>query len=288
MMDHEYDTMRAVEDRHWWYRALGDMVVRDLRRMGLAHPNFKILDAGCGTGGMLERLRRHFPGALLQGMDFSPKAVASTRARGFPEVREANVNQLPFETASMDVIISLDVLYHQAVDEPLALAGCHRVLKPGGTLILNLPAYHLLRGRHDLAVFGVRRYRPAPLRALLTKAGFEVATLHAWNLWLFPPLLLHRHLSRFSGASDPCGIRGDLKMPPPLINTLLTLCGALDTRLTRLLRNPLGTSLYAIARRANFSLSHQRNPTEPVRDGSAEAGVPNRIGPAGSGSGVDD
>ena len=249
MMEDEYDTMRAVEDQHWWYHALGEMVVRDLRKIVLANPDLRILDVGCGTGGMLDRLRKHYPSSHLQGIDFFPKAVAFTQARGFPEVREANANQLPFDTASMDVIISLDVLYHKAVDQTLTLSGCQRVLKPGGVLILNLPAYDILRGQHDIAVSGARRYRPATLRALLLRSGFEVATLHAWNSWLFLPMLFHRQMSRFFQASDHANIRGDLKLPSPLINNVLAHCCRLDTKLSRLLRIPLGPSLYAIARR---------------------------------------
>lgn len=249
MLDHEYATMRQVEDHHWWYRTLRNMVVREVRPLVAAAPGLHILDAGCGTGGMLHRLREACPTAILHAIDYAPAAVASTRARGFPGVEEGSINQLPFDPASMDMILCLDVLYHAAVDEQLALAGCHRVLKPGGTLVLNLPAYAVLRGRHDEAVSGVRRYRPARLRALLTGAGFEVITVHAWNAWLFFPMLVLRQWSRHRRPAQPAGAAGDLTLTSPALNPLLAPLGALDTRLSRWLGNPLGTSLYAIARR---------------------------------------
>lgn len=249
MQEHEYRTMGEVETRHWWYRALRDMVVRDLKPLMTPGAGFNMLDAGCGTGGMLERLQAAFPQASLHGIDFSATAASWTKSRGFLQVTQASINDLPFPPASMDAVISLDVLYHAAVDQNRALAECHRVLKHGGTLILNLPAYDALRGRHDVAVAGVRRYRPGQLRELLVHAGFDVITRHAWNSWLFLPLLLRRQLSRRHAESPTGPTKGDLAPPSPWINALLAPVCALDTRMSRLLRNPLGTSLYVIARR---------------------------------------
>jgi SAM-dependent methyltransferase len=249
MLDREYGVMREVEDHHWWYGTLRDMVLRDLRPLLSALPEASILDAGCGTGGMLSRLRDTFPQARLSGIDFSPSAVAMTTARGFSGISQGSINDLPFQDASADIIISLDVLYHEGVDEAAALSGCRRVLKPGGTLILNLPAYDALRGTHDFAVSGVRRYRPAGLRRLLESAGFSVTALHAWNLWLFFPILLARQLSRFRTVREPSLTHGDLRPTPSWLRALLVPLCTLDTQITRRIRSPLGTSLYAIARR---------------------------------------
>ena len=248
MRPHEYDTMRGVEDQHWWYRALRDMVVRDLRPLLKEQADAAILDAGCGTGGMLQRLREAFPAARLSGVDFSAAAVARTTARGFSGICQGSINDLPFSNASADIIISLDVLYHEGVEEAAALAACRRVLKPGGTLILNLPAYDALRGSHDLAVSGVRRYRPVALRRLLESAGFTVTALHAWNGWLFFPILLARQLSRLRPVRQSSQIQGDLRPSPPWLHALLGPICALDTRLSRRLRSPLGTSIYVLAR----------------------------------------
>ena len=247
MPEREYDLMRQVEDVYWWYRVLRRTVAADVGELAGARAA-DILDAGCGTGGMMDALRQTRAALRLTGLDFSPQAVEITRRRGFENVHVGSVDALPMAAASHDGIVSLDVLYFEGVDEPRAVAEFHRVLRPGGFLILNLPAFDFLRGEHDVAVRGVRRYTPSGVRNLLTRGGFEVARSHCWNAWLFPPIALWRVLSRLR-ARPAAEARSDLSLLPAPVNSLLLACARADMALCRALRSPLGTSVYAVARK---------------------------------------
>ena len=133
--------------------------------------NFKLLDAGCGSGGMLARLREKFPRAKFVGFDVSEHALALTMARKLDvQFVQGSVNQLPFADGEFDVVLSLDVIYHQAVDDREALREMRRVLRDDGFLIVNVPAFEFLRGGHDIAVNTARRYTRPQLAQLLEES----------------------------------------------------------------------------------------------------------------------
>ena len=127
-----------------------------------------------------------------------------------------------------------------------------RVLRPGGLLVLNLPAFDGLRGSHDVAVSGARRYGVAQVRTLLELASFTVEIIHYWNAWLFFPLLAWRRLSRMKKETAAAG-ESDLNLTPRWMNSLLAGMGKLDAGLCRELRVPFGSSVFAVARKAKRS-----------------------------------
>ncbi|MBN8421284.1 MAG: class I SAM-dependent methyltransferase [Verrucomicrobia bacterium] len=246
----EYDLMRAVEDHHWWYAVLHRLVQETLA--GRLPPHARLLDAGCGTGGMLEFLQARMGGLELTGVDAAEDAVRHCHQRGLGAVRSGSVEALEFEDAAFDAVLSLDVLYHAGVDEEKALAEMRRVLRPEGLLVVNLPAFERLRGSHDVAVSGVRRYVSCQVRSLLEHASFEVVMIQYWNAWLFLPLLVWRRMSR-TKAGQGTESRSDLKLPPAWLNSLLAGFGRLDAGLCRELHLPFGSSVFAIARKTNHS-----------------------------------
>ncbi len=251
MLDHEYDTMRTVEDHHWWYDALRAYVVREVKRLVGRQASAHILDAGCGTGGTLDALRTanshgHWQ---LDGIDISPLAVEHTHARGFTEVVLASLDAMPFASASMDAVVSLDVLYHEQIDEAKSLAEIARVLRPGGYAVINLPAFDSLRGSHDDAVSGVRRYTAARLRVMLEQQGLRVEVLHYWNAWLFFPVLLWRQLSRWCKQDALAATESDLGMLPHWLNTCVSFLTQLDMGVAKAFGLPFGTSVFAVARK---------------------------------------
>lgn len=241
----EYERMRAVEDRHWWYAVLRWQVLRVLTgRLGAGG---RILDAGCGTGGMMERLRQARRGWEAHGIDQSPAAVACCRGRGLANVKEGDVGCLPYEDTVFDAVLCLDVLYHAGVQPDAALREMLRVLRPGGVLVVNLPAFEVLRGSHDVAVCGVRRYSACHVRKWEQTHTLALAMTHYWNAWLFLPLLIRRQWSRRALASSPVSPASDVALPPRWMNSLLTLLGKMDAWACRIFRLPFGTSLLAVA-----------------------------------------
>lgn len=249
MLDHEYETMRQVEDAYWWYRVLRTVTVREVTTCVGGRAGLSLLDAGCGTGGTMEALRQMQEAPALHGIDISPLAVDFTRSRGFEKVAAGSIDVLPFADHSFDVVVSLDVLYHEGLDEQKAVQEFFRVLKPGGFLILNLPAFDVLSGSHDIAVGGVRRYTSAQVSEMMQRNGFEMTRIQYWNAWLFLPILLWRQLSRrWVGRGDQ-DAKSDLQPMHPRLAQLLTKIGLLDFKICRALRIPFGTSVFSVAQK---------------------------------------
>lgn len=245
MEPQEYDLMDRVEGEMWWYRALHARVVSSLDRFpGLVER--PLLDAGCGTGGLLARLAAAFPGRELVGVDVAPEAVRHAQ-RKVPAARVivGSVSALPFAQGFFGAIVSCDVLCHRLVDERAALAELHRVLAPGGMLVLNLPAHEWLRSAHDERVHNARRYTQRSLRPLLERTGFVVRDLRHWNALLLPLMVLQRKvLARAEGA------RSDVALLPPPIEAMFRAVTGVEGMLARLgVRFPAGGSLLAVAER---------------------------------------
>lgn len=242
----EYDTMARVEDSYWWYRGLRGLVARTLRRELAGRRPARILDDGCGTGGGMATLAAAFPGTVIVGADLARPAVGYSRRRGAGLVCQASANRLPFRDGAFDAVVIADVLNVAAVDDRAALGEAHRVLRPGGVLVANVPAFEWLRGAHDAAVHTARRYRRDQLGRLLTTAGFEVRRLTYWNTLLLPLALVVRRLRSGRGAGD-ARPRSDLIPLPRELNWLLTNVVVADTWLSARVRLPLGMSLFGVA-----------------------------------------
>jgi SAM-dependent methyltransferase len=239
MESREYDVMRALEDSHWWYRSLRSLV---LGRIGEAG---RILDAGCGTGGMMDALR----GRDAVGIDFSESALSHARGRGLSRIARASAVALPFPEGSFDAVLSLDVIYHRAVpDDGAAVAECARVARPGGIVLIHVPAFACLSGAHDREVHGARRYTTGGIRRLVAAAGLEVRELTYRNLIALPFAAVRRlpgNLLR--GRREGGG--SDLRALPGWINSALTLAGRAETAFLDLSPLPAGLSVWCVARK---------------------------------------
>ncbi|HZH26026.1 MAG TPA: class I SAM-dependent methyltransferase [Azospirillaceae bacterium] len=244
MEDTEYDLMAGVEDRMWWYRAVhANLVAAHRRHAGPGRG--PILDAGCGTGGFLAHFAGADPGRPLVGLDFHPRACAYTRRKTGAAVVAGSINELPFADGSMDAIFSSDVLCHRAVDEARALAEFLRCLKPGGALVLNLPAYEWMKSVHDHRVHNARRYTRGGLKRTLRAAGFARIHCGYWNTVLFPLMVLRRKLLTSRDEAS------DVMEYPPLLNRLFLALTDLERAVMRTGASlPFGGSVLAVAVKA--------------------------------------
>jgi SAM-dependent methyltransferase len=157
------------------------------------------------------------------------------------------VHELPFSENAFDVVLSLDVLGATGLDDSLAMHEAHRVLRPGGRLILNVAALEFLKGAHDCAVDVDRRYSQQQLRVLLEGAHFHVERLSYWNATFTPPIALVRWLSRARSRTDKP--RSDFRALPPFLNSIFLRVAALELSASRHVSLPFGTSLFAVARK---------------------------------------
>ncbi|MBI3884782.1 MAG: class I SAM-dependent methyltransferase [Opitutae bacterium] len=189
----EYRKMAGVEDAMWYYRALHRHVARSLAENLAEHDSPAVLDAGCGTGGLLRHLHAAQPAWRLGGLDFSPLACELARERTGSEITQGSILALPFADATFDAVTSCDVVCQ--VEEPArALGEFFRVLRPGGTLVLTLPAYAWLWSYHDEEVGNRRRYSRGETAALLAAAGFAAGRGTYWNMLPLPLAILRRKL----------------------------------------------------------------------------------------------
>ena len=241
----EIDTMRSVEDELWWYRGLRRHVVNSIEP---PHAAFKLLDAGCGTGGMLGYVRARFPEAALTGMDFSERALELTGQRNLgATLVQGSTDELPFHDAQFDVVLSIDVIVLHGIDDQKALREMYRVLRPGGQLIMNLAAFDFLRGSHDTATNMARRYTRPRLARLLQNAGFKDSRMTYWNMSLMPAVAAVRWMSR-TKAQQP-NVQSDLKPVWPPLNAALAALAQTELAISRSVSLPFGTSLFAVARK---------------------------------------
>ncbi len=192
MQPDEYRKMAEVEDDMWYYRALHRHVVQALTER-LTAPDPTVLDAGCGTGGLLRSLHEARPDWKLTGLDFYPLACALARGRSGCEVVAGSIAALPFAAATFSAVVSCDVVC-QVADPAAALAEFHRCLQPGGTIVLTMPAYQWMYSYHDREVGNLRRYSRGEVNGLLQAAGFTVGRSTYWNMLPFPLAVLRRKI----------------------------------------------------------------------------------------------
>jgi SAM-dependent methyltransferase len=238
----EYLKMDAVEERMFFYRALHERLRICLDRF--APHDAAVLDAGCGTGGFLQKLQHCRPSLRLQGVDVSPTACRIAHAKTGLPVEEGSVEALPFGDEQFDAIVSADVLYMLDEAEP-ALREFRRCLRPGGVVVLNLPAYEWLRSYHDEAVGTKHRFNRRELVALLERSGFSIAFAGYWNALLFPLAVLKRKLALVRPAGS------DVKVYPAVVEAVFGAILAVEALpFRRGIPLPFGLSVLAVAHRS--------------------------------------
>lgn len=244
MKKRQYQELYELEETYWWFvgrRALArQMVERYADREGL-----RLLDAGCGTGGTLSKM---IGLGELHGFDFSPYALAFTRKRGFDLLAAGDLTAMPYREGSFDAVLSCDVLEHVEADRA-GLVEMARVLRPGGHLVLTLPAHQFLWSEHDEALDHRRRYSARQVRAMLQEAGLDVVKLSPVVTAAFLPILFFRLIQRLR-RHRPDEPKTDLRVLPRPLNNLLIGTLKLENWWLRFANLPVGTSLVAVGRKA--------------------------------------
>lgn len=236
-----YRVMYETEEAHWWFR--GRRAVLEAL-MDRADPpvGARALDAGCGTGRNLELLARY---ADAEGIDPSAQAVEFCHRRGLTEVRQGDVQDLPFEDGRFGLVWATDVLEH-VDDDSAALRELRRVTVPGAALVITVPAYRWLWSAEDDRLQHRRRYTLASLRGAAQASGWQPVFGTYFNLLLLPPIAMARKLSGDGGRRRP-----ELERTPAWLDGPLSLPLRLEARaIRRGLRLPAGVSSGLVCRRA--------------------------------------
>jgi SAM-dependent methyltransferase len=244
MDTNEYLKLAEVEDQMWYFRSLHRHVHRLAAQgvRGISNP--QVLDAGCGTGGLILRLQQQEPNWQFTGIDFSDLAckLAAHRCPGV-RIERASITELPFADASFDLLISADVICQ--VDDPhRALTEFFRCLRPGGTVVINVPAYMWMWSYHDESCQTKHRYTRPELTRMLSDAGFTRGQGTYWNCLPFPLLVLKRKVFRTKSDTS------DVRIYPAPLEVFFGACMAVEHTLTRAgLPLPFGSSVLVGARK---------------------------------------
>ncbi|MDP1027982.1 class I SAM-dependent methyltransferase [Sphingomonas sp. KR1UV-12] len=235
-----YDRMAAHDSTHWWYRARRDILADYLTRYGDLPANARILEIGCGTGHNLPMLARF---GTVEAIEIDPAARAIAAERLGRPVGAAPLPGLPgVERGAYDLVAVLDVVEH-IEDDVAALAAMKTLLKPGGKILIAVPAHQWMWSAHDVVNHHHRRYSKATLRAAITAAGLTPDKLGYFNSLLFPLAAGARLLGRLTGRDD-----SDDSPPPPLVNSLFETVFRLERHMVGRMPMAPGVSIVTLAR----------------------------------------
>jgi SAM-dependent methyltransferase len=242
-MDRDYELQtHQAEDAHWWYRGRRTVLEGVIAELRLpARP--RVLDAGCGSGRNMVELARH---GTVTGVELSDTSVALARERAVGEVISGSVLAMPFGADSFDLAVCLDVIEHLD-DDLAALVELRRVVAPGGSLLVTVPAYPWLWSGHDVINHHRRRYTRRSLQQVAERGGWEQVRTTYFNSLLLPVAIILRLLDRLNSKTTQSSL--DLWVPPQPLNWLLERpLRAEAAVITRGGRIPAGLSLLAVFR----------------------------------------
>ncbi|MBA2614788.1 MAG: class I SAM-dependent methyltransferase [Actinobacteria bacterium] len=236
-----FDDLRALEREHWWPVGRGRILLSLVERECRRRPVERLVDVGPGTGSLLEELRGLVPAAV--GVESDPTARELARSRGL-EILDGTAAELPFADGSVDLVTAFDVLEHVPDDEAAARE-LRRVLRPGGSAVVSVPAYRWLWSGHDIVHGHRRRYTKGSLVRALTAGGLTVRRSGYFNAWLLPLAAAARLGARI--LRRPA--RSDLTPVPPRLNALLLRIFLSERRRVAAGGFPAGLSVFAVADR---------------------------------------
>lgn len=236
-----FDRMAELDQDHWWFLARRRILKALITRVVRPPKKSKVLEVGCGTGHNLAMLKG-FGSVEASELDRCARAVANKRLPG--KVKCAKLPDLTmFKRNGYDLIALLDVLEH-VPDDLASLRAIHMRLKPGGALLMTVPANPWMWSAHDSAHHHFRRYTKKQLEELFLRSGLDVQLLSCFNSLLFPLIAAARLFGKITRRES-----ADDKLPSAPVNWLLEKIFGLEAALIGRIPMPFGVSLVAVVRR---------------------------------------
>lgn len=246
MQAEEFHNIYRSESDHFFYRHVHHGVVKLYKKYS-SSKNPIILDAGCGTGGLSQKLKEY---GEVVGVDINPLAEKYFKDRKMNFIR-GSITQLPFSDSRFDVCVCIDVLVHNQVEDDLhALKEVYRVLKPGGCLIVRVAAHPWLYSAHDEYVDTRQRYTKAKFLFKLREAGFKIEYVDFMGFVLIPISLAYKAATLLTPKNK---LKSGIMKVPPVLNSLIYWTLKIESNARDLVRLPWGIGLLAVARKPFIS-----------------------------------
>ena len=238
--------LATIIRRHPWWRARAALTLDLLRDLGL-QPPARVLDVGCGWGVTLEALELR--GFQAVGMDIARRTLEALDRPGRRLIEADLTRPMETDVPTHDAVLALDVIEHLD-DDIAAVRRLGELTKPGGHVVVSVPALPAMFGEFDEIQGHRRRYLPEGLETAFADSGLELERLFWWGRWLVPTLRRQRGRRRVRpGESAAEGYRRYLGLPPWPLGTVARLAFAVERRSAIRGRLRIGTSLFAVARR---------------------------------------
>lgn len=241
-----YAEYAQVEATHWWFRGRHAILQALLPQILPPDDRPRILDVGCGTGHMLEFYE---PYGEVLGLDIAAEALAFAREHGDPHLLRGSGDAIPLVRESFDLVSMLDIVEH-VDDDAAVIAEGARCVRPGGALLVAVPAFQFLWGNQDTINHHKKRYRLRELTALVERAGLSIERATYCNTLLFPPIAAVRLLRRLVPAREATAVTSDFEMTTPgVTNDLLAALFALEAIPLRSWNLPFGVTALVVGRK---------------------------------------
>jgi SAM-dependent methyltransferase len=244
MKEEEYKNMAALDGTHWFFLGMKTIMLSVLDSAYRTPVRLNILDAGSGTCWFSHSLQKY---GEVTALDINADALKVCRARGIAKCIEADIAEIPTPDNEFDLIACSEVLYHQYIkDDGAIMREFHRVLKPGGRVLVKVPAHMYLWGKHDAMNLTRHRYEPREVRKIFEDNGFIIERLTYANFFLFPFIYLKRKMQ--SSTKDEA--ESDVKETNPIMNTMLLAVLYTEALLLRFIDLPQGSSVICLGRKS--------------------------------------
>jgi SAM-dependent methyltransferase len=234
-----YDRMAELDELHWWYRARREVLAALIERTIKLPKKARILEVGCGTGHNIQMLERF---GNVDGIEIDPEARAFAEKRLGRKIATAPLPEMPgIKRGHYDLVAALDVVEH-IDDDHAAIAGLASCIKPGGKLLVTVPAHQWMWSAHDELNHHKRRYSKRGLRQLIEASPLQLDAIGYFNSFLFPLAVGARLVAKATGRGG-----GDDSLPPKPVNYAFERAFAAERRLIGRVPLPPGLSLFAVA-----------------------------------------
>lgn len=241
-MNDPLDLLSRSEATHFWFQGYRDFLTPVLSQCARGRRDLRLVDCGCGTGANLALLE---PYGAAFGFDVTAWRPARSAGGDVSTVR-ADITRIPFPAETFDLAAAFEVLAC-VEDDRSAVSEMHRVLRPGGSIVITLAALEVLRGDHSEVWNEYRRYTPTSARDLVEEVGFRVERVTFLFASLFPLMLAVRLGQRLTRPYRTPSGDSDLVVPPAAVNATLAWLVRKEAALTRRIPMPIGSSLLVVA-----------------------------------------